>query len=361
MSTLDETLRKATALAGEATHEWLVPKAPLSTEKPLVELQLSYEEKRKLHNELRHFAIGDSASGLRQMPALGRCLEQLLAPEKSRLLRDFQHCDEVALVIRGLPVDAQLPATPYGGNPDIAELPVVAGAILAVLAVLGTCPVGYQGESEDSIFRHVSPKQQRETERSSYGSRLDLGMHVDNPHLPLSCEAVQQLSACPEYLSLTGLRCELTVPTRIVAIADVLNMLPDFVEQELLRPSFSVRRPDSFARQDTVLEQVPLLYRPSSGGLHCRYNMASISAHCEHSRLALQLFAAAANHPDVVRSVLLQPGDMLIFKNQQTLHARDGFAPRYDGLDRWMLRVFGVNDRKRLLPFSATHPFIARA
>ncbi|PBJ08860.1 hypothetical protein BSG18_07600 [Pseudomonas ogarae] len=36
MSTLDETLRKATALAGEATHEWLVPKVPLSTTHPFI-------------------------------------------------------------------------------------------------------------------------------------------------------------------------------------------------------------------------------------------------------------------------------------------------------------------------------------
>lgn len=36
MSTLDETLRTATALAGEATHQWLKPKAPLSTTHPFI-------------------------------------------------------------------------------------------------------------------------------------------------------------------------------------------------------------------------------------------------------------------------------------------------------------------------------------
>ena len=90
-------------------------------------------------------------------------------------------------------------------------------------------------------------------------------MHVDNPHLPLTCEPVSQLSACPEYLSLTGLRCELDVPTRIVAIDEVLAILPAYVEEELSRPNFTVRRPASFGKQGNVLENVPLLMERASG------------------------------------------------------------------------------------------------
>jgi len=82
----------------------------------------------------------------------------------------------------------------------------------------------------------------------------------------------------------------------------------------------------------------------------------SVEATCANAQ-----FAAAANHPDVVHPITLQPGDMVIFKNQQTLNARDGFTPRYDGRDRWMLRVFGVNDPARVLPLAPHQPYIVRA
>ncbi|WP_245223056.1 TauD/TfdA family dioxygenase, partial [Pseudomonas gingeri] len=340
---------------------WLAPKPPASALSALPEIHISFAEHQQLNEALAHRAITDSASGIAQMPALARLLETVLGAEKRQVLRDFPRSRDVALIVRGLPVDPGLPATPYDAEPGIEQVPVLAGAILSVLAMLETRPVGYEGESDTTVFRHVSPKQEHETTTSSFGSRLGLGMHVDNPHLPLTCEAVTGLSACPEYLSLTGLRCELDVPTRIVAIQDVLDSLPDFVEQELQQPNFAIRRPDSFGKQGNVLESVPLLYRTPSGGLHCRYNKASVTATTANADVALQLFEAAANHPDVTRHILLQPGDMLIFKNQQTLHARDGFAPRYDGRDRWMIRVFGVDDAARVVPLDPTQPFIVRA
>ncbi len=361
MSKLDEIVGKSAALIGEEIREWLGKKSATSTRQGIPQIHLSLDEQRTLHAGLASLAVTDSASGISRMPALGQLLESTLGAGKLQQLRDFPRSREVAMIVRGLPVDLQLPATPYDMAPGIEQLPVMAGAILSVLQTLQTRPVAYEGESDDTVFRHVSPKQQREGEKSSYGSRMDLGMHVDNPHLPLACEPIAQLSACPEYLSLTGLRCELDVPTRIVAIADVLAMLPASVEEELSRPHFAIRRPASFGKQGNVLENVPLLYRNASGGLYCRYNKASVAATCANAQFALQLFAAAANHPDVVHHILLQPGDMLIFKNQQTLHARDGFTPRYDGRDRWMLRVFGVNDPARVVPLDPHQPFIVRA
>lgn len=361
MSKLDEIVGNTASHTSQASPDWLVRNKPATRLQALPEINLSFTEQRQLHETLSSLAITDSASGIERMPALAHLLESVLGADKHQVLRDFPRSDAVALIVRGLPIDLPLPATPYDIEPGIERLPVLAGAILSVLTTLGTRPVGYAGESDNTVFRHVSPKQEREAEASSFGSRLGLGMHVDNPHLPLTCEPVTGLSACPEYLTLTGLRCELDVPTRIVAIRDVLDILPDFVEQELLRPNFSIRRPESFGSQGNVLENVPLLYKPATGGLHCRYNKAAVTATTANADFAMQLFASTANHPDVIRHILLQPGDMLIFKNQQTLHARDGFAPRYDGRDRWMIRVFGVDDPARVVPLDPTQPFIVRA
>ncbi|MBT2372612.1 TauD/TfdA family dioxygenase [Pseudomonas fluorescens] len=329
--------------------------------KEIPQIHISFEEQRTFQAGLASLAVTDSSSGIRLMPALGQFLENSLSAQKVHRLRAFPESNEVAIIIRGLPLDIQLPSTPYNMDPDIDSIPVLAGVILSVLQALQVQPVAYEGESEGTVFRHVAPKHKAKTEKSSYGSHLELGMHVDNPHLPLACEPVSQLSTCPEYLSLTGLRCDLSVPTRIVDIGDVLAMLSTSVEEELSRPHFTIRRPASFGKQGDVLENVPLLYRGPTGDLHCRYNRASVIATCPRAKRAMELFDAAANHPDVTHHILLQPGDMLIFKNQKVLHARDGFTPRYDGQDRWMIRAFGVSDLARVIPMDAHRHFIVRA
>lgn len=52
---------------------------------------------------------------------------------------------------------------------------------------------------------------------------------------------------------------------------------------------------------------------------------------------------------------LLLPGDFMVFKNQRVLHARDGFEPQNDGADRWLLRLFAVNDLNRVHFARADH------
>jgi hypothetical protein len=361
MTKMEKIIGASTTSLREQIRDWRPSHSASSTRQAIPQIHISFQEQQALRAGLASLAVTDSLSGIRHMPALGQLLESVLCSEKIERLRNFPKAPEEAMIVRGLPLDSHLPATPYDMAPGIEQLPLVAGAILAVLQTLQTHPVAYEGENDDTVFRHVSPKQQCEAEKSSYGSRMDLCMHVDNLHLPLTCEPVSASSACPEYLCLTGLRCELDVPTRIVAISEVLAMLPAWIETALSQPQFAIRRPVSFGKPGNVLEQVPLLYKSATGELFCRYNKASVTATGAIANLALQLFEAAANHPDVVRPVLLQPGDMLIFKNQQTLHAWEGFTPRYDGRDRWLQRVFGVNDPARVLALNPQQPFIARA
>jgi L-asparagine oxygenase len=51
----------------------------------------------------------------------------------------------------------------------------------------------------------------------------------------------------------------------------------------------------------------------------------------------------------------------LIFKNQRVTHSRESFAPRFDGADRWLLRLFGINDLKRTVPVNKEKPYCVAA
>jgi L-asparagine oxygenase len=42
----------------------------------------------------------------------------------------------------------------------------------------------------------------------------------------------------------------------------------------------------------------------------------------------------------------LQPGEIMIINNNKALHGRSGFAPKYDGKDRFLIRCFGMRYEK---------------
>ncbi len=39
--------------------------------------------------------------------------------------------------------------------------------------------------------------------------------------------------------------------------------------------------------------------------------------------------------------IILESVDLMMFKNKRVLHAREEYTPKFDGNDRWLLRVYG--------------------
>ena len=100
------------------------------------------------------------------MPALGLLLESALCTEKIQQLRNFPQAPEVAMIVRGLPLDPQLPATPYDLEPGIENLSILAGAILSVLQTLQTRPLAYEGESSDTVSVTYRPSTSERPKRA---------------------------------------------------------------------------------------------------------------------------------------------------------------------------------------------------
>ena len=57
----------------------------------------------------------------------------------------------------------------------------------------------------------------------------------------------------------------------------------------------------------------------------------------------LSIDTAPCYSPDG-KSIVFESGDFLIFKNQETIHKRSHFTPKYDGNDRWLMRLFGMKN-----------------
>lgn len=285
----------------------------------------------------------DHIEDLRQIVA------EILDDGVRKSLEDFDGSGRVCL-IRGCPIDDLLPPTPYSGYLSPKFTPISCLAQLSIFSALGIHPVVYEGENDGRLFRQVVPAKSAAREKSSHGSKFEFGYHVDNPDLPLMSEDVGVVSTCPEYLSLYGLRCDLKVSTRLAILDNVLSVCDSGLLDVLQKNIFKVKRPDSFGAS-RFTEGLPIIScTPCGREYYSRFDHENIFPMNNEAGKALDEFKDAIKRSGFL-SVQLLPGDLLIFKNQQTMHARDSFLPRMDQTDRWLMRLFGVKslDRVKLM------------
>lgn len=101
-----------------------------------------------------------------------------------------------------------------------------------------------------------------------------------------------------------------------------------------------MKRPASF-NTSHVLVSVPILVKKHS--VFCsRFDFHNVSGMNPLAELAIEKLRRVSLLPELWFNAPLEPGKAITFLNQRTLHSRNAFKPRFDGTDRWLLRVFGV-------------------
>lgn len=291
----------------------------------------------------------------------GEAIAEHLTPENFSLLQQFNDNPTTsALILRGLPIDAHMPPTPYGNEHSMTGVPLAVAMNTALYGLLGIHPVTYQGENSGKLFRDVVPKKSGTKEKSSYGSAQTLGMHVDDCHLPLVPETDRKnLSLAPEYLSLFSMRCDLRVATEIAFLDEVLAQLSDATVEILRAPLFELTMPDSFENPQKFV--LPALVEDTDGTYYARFDKEYTRFLSPDAERAFLKFEEVVSKPEIVKRLFLLPGDFLIFKNQRVTHARRAFTARFDGSDRWLLRLFGVNAKERIIRVEENNPYLATA
>lgn len=325
----------------------------------LQEIHISYAESQTFARRISLDSF-DLEAAADRCSALAKQAGNSLADEKIDQINKFPKSCHDALLIRGFQHDRNIPETPYEDVSCHHQFPLLTASILAIFGMMGIHPVAYAGEERSSYIRNVSPYRRAEQSKSSHGSKIELGFHIDNPHLPLASEPLKDASACPEFLCLMGVRCELNSPTKIISLKSILAKMPIFLRDQLSAPAFEAKRPESFGESIQIASDLPLIASDGDGGFLTRYNEANVRGQSPAASFFLDLFSAliGAERPS---DILLRPGDLILFKNQKVLHARDQFSPRYDGSDRWLLRIFGISDISRIIPASPGHPFLGKS
>lgn len=250
-----------------------------------------------------------------------------------------------ALLISGLPVDDDLPATPIEADELPSGVAELSKRVLLSVAVLLGDPVSYLAEKGGVPVQDVFPTRSERNRPSNASSERALGFHTEMVFNPARPERPMHLGA-PTFVLLFGLRCptDRAPATAFVERDDLFAKLSANDLHLLREPQFQLMAPFSFtdglgaARPWSV--PVPLLHGPTEASSMAFDTACGVRALSEEAQEALGALVTACEDPTIHQEVHLRAGDLLVLNNDRCAHARSAFDARFDGTDRWIQRVY---------------------
>ena len=238
-----------------------------------------------------------------------------------------------ALLIRGLPMDPVLPPTPSDGGRVSGKKTFVSEVLLSGLAQLLGPIFAYSSLKRGELINNIVPVQESLGTQSNEGAE-DFHLHVEYAAAEIR----------PDFLFLLCLKADHDAMA-LTHVADARAALRQMAADkiDLLRqPVFIVPNPVAHRKaQGGIRWSAP---RPLiAGPVECPellLRMPDTQVVAEESKAAFKEFTELLTSPEVVNSVLLKPGDLLIVDNRKAAHGRSKFYPRFDGQDRWLQRVY---------------------
>ncbi|MCK7624192.1 TauD/TfdA family dioxygenase [Streptomyces sp. RS10V-4] len=308
---------------------------PPLTETAVVLTDTQREEVALLAEDLTRAASGvlDSAAWL----AAARAAAVRLPHQLAHAIREFRHDagPDGVLVVRNLPVHADLPATPTRLGSVQRTATTAAGAIAMVLLQLGEV-VAYRSEKSGALVQDVVPVPGQEGEQSNAGS-VHLQMHTENAFHPNR----------PDYLGLLCLRTDPTGDARLctASVRRALPLLSGQARRTLSEERFMTEAPPSFGGSGSVPPPVHAILRGAPEDPDVLVDFNATHALDDGARRAMAELSSAFER--TTHALALTAGDLAVVDNRLVVHGRTSYTPRYDGTDRWLHRVYAVADYRR--------------
>lgn len=249
-----------------------------------------------------------------------------------------------ALLVNGLPIDADLPPTPTSGEiPRQGRSMHAEKSLLGLAAHIGT-PVGYRTEKDGQLVHHVVPMPGGEYTQSNRGSKVFLNFHNDSMY----DASMVFNSHNPDFLLLLCLRSdpEQAAQTMYVDARAALASLPETTVACLREPRYRMAAPSNYtllirgAQGDEKVWSEPVAVIQGPAAYPEIYLAANgVMPMDEGAKRALADLRDACERIGASHAVRLQPGQAMLINNRKGVHARTAFPARYDGQDRWLLRA----------------------
>ena len=246
----------------------------------------------------------------------------------------------VALWIRGLPIDPDLPATPGDGHPR-KQTRVSEAVLLGIASRFGD-PIAYRDEKDGALVQDVFPIRDERATTSNASSEISLDLHTEIAFIRGE-SPWRVFETSPDFLLLLCLRPPVNddALTRVVAARALLSKMPIELHRILESPRFRLRAPYSFTRGGDRTrpwsDPVPLVHDDGA----VAFDLAcGVQACDDDAQRALDAVRATAARPDLGQCIALDRGDLLVIDNRRALHGRSSFTATFTGDDRWIQRVY---------------------
>lgn len=231
------------------------------------------------------------------------------------------------------------PSTPPDNRRHIGETTLLARVQAIVNHVCGDM-LAYEAEGYGRLYQDMVPNQALAQSQTSLGSRVELELHTEQAFSLLR----------PDVLSLACLRGHSDAHTYVLP-AHVLVAHMNVFERTLLRQPLWMTGVDGSFRQDDREfiegdERGPLAIVGGAEDdptiIFDQDLMRGLTdeAHALIERI-VEIYRAER------RSVILEPGQILLVDNVRSVHGRSPFTPSFDGRDRFIIRSFAVRDLVR--------------
>lgn len=200
-------------------------------------------------------------------------------------------------------------------------------------------PYSYVQEGNGKLFHDVTPYRSHETAISSKSSKIYLDFHTELVFHHL----------IPDYLLLFCIRGDRdgVAATYVSSIRESLDEIPQDMRKVLEQPLFLTGIDYSFGNLSTEKgngKAVPVLYGDLSDPL-LNFDpdlMVAKTAEADSALKKLREILFKNKH-----SIVLQAGDLIMIDNKRAVHGRSAFTPYYDGMDRYLQRLFITRDLTR--------------
>jgi clavaminate synthase len=302
-----------------------------TTENPVIDFSYHHALLDELRAQLPAVPRADLPGFLTKARVLS---ERLPADIRERLVRYRDHGNEHGyLLLHGLPVDEDLPATPVS-TPAPSDRPLISAEAWLALAggVLGL-PTGYRELRAGTVYHDVYPSPNAhylssETSETLLEFHTEMAYHRHQPHyVMLACSRADH---------------ERKAATLVASIRKALPLMDEESRARLLAKPMPCFLDVAFRGDDPEQQRGPAamveVLSGSAADPLLGYDRELLAPADAESAEALGVLSKALD--EVTEPLRLTPGDLVIIDNYRTTHARTPFSPQWDGKDRWLHRMY---------------------
>ena len=277
---------------------------------------------------------------------------QLFCQEIKSLLRDIpetiyntfihfkKYGSKTGCLLLHIPLDDDTPPTPDGNQYKLGETTELSKIQAICMTIMGEM-VAYEAEGYGNLFQDVVPLKSMLNQQTSTGSNFELEIHTE--------QAFSQLR--PDILSLSCLRGDPNAFTYILHVESILQNMTEHEIALLKQPLWKIGVDLSFKINESefiegnIRGPFPILQGSEENPILVFDQDLMFGLTEESDSLIDKIVGLYYRERN---SYNLTSGDIIFIDNNRAVHGRSSFFPKFDGLDRFLIRSFLVFDYEKV-------------